>query len=302
MLWTSNSSYKTISWWVKCKWIRNVIAKIPLPCTGEKVFWFCKAHLGFHSHQTVGWGSFPRLAVRCGFHLLWLNSHLMNCEMGRSFLGLVSQPCPMGKEQGLEGKKPSQVSTVPVHPHIILYCTLCITKFFTSVTKWEGLEIQEMDHYHLLFVKLLLQRWHEGLKSPELLVLRTSRSPEASSVTGFPEEEPWTPLQWVKWRGSDGSSCKPSPTMNPGRLQAPRHPIGLEDNEAPCGRLHRWINRIHRGEISTAERNPSWQPQLLTQDSHCPYAGPLCPGILADPDHLVWRLSGLECFFCGVRA
>jgi len=55
--------------------------------------------------------------------------------MGRSFLGLVSQPCHMGKEQGLEGKKASGEYESPVHPHIILYCILCITKLFTISDK-----------------------------------------------------------------------------------------------------------------------------------------------------------------------
>lgn len=32
--WTSNDSYKTIFWWVKCKWIRNMWIKFPLKYTG----------------------------------------------------------------------------------------------------------------------------------------------------------------------------------------------------------------------------------------------------------------------------
>ena len=41
--WTSNGSYKTIFWWVKCKWIRNMWIKFPLKYTGalklgEKMF------------------------------------------------------------------------------------------------------------------------------------------------------------------------------------------------------------------------------------------------------------------------
>lgn len=31
--WTSNSSYKTPFWWVKCKWIRNIRIKFPLKDT-----------------------------------------------------------------------------------------------------------------------------------------------------------------------------------------------------------------------------------------------------------------------------
>ena len=32
--WTSNGSYKTIFWWVKCKWIKNMWIKFPLKYTG----------------------------------------------------------------------------------------------------------------------------------------------------------------------------------------------------------------------------------------------------------------------------
>ena len=140
----------------------------------EKSAQFCKAHLGFHSHQTVGWG------VSTFGRQRWVsfalpNSHLMNCEMGRSFLGLVSQPCPMGKEQELEERSP-QVSTkaqfTPASFYTVHFASQSSSQ---SVTKYRGITDSRNGSLSPFCVKMLLQRWHEGLKSPESSVLSTSR-------------------------------------------------------------------------------------------------------------------------------
>lgn len=140
----------------------------------EKSARFCKAHLGFHSHQTVGWG------VSTFGHQRWVsfalpNSHLMDCEMGR-FLGLVSQPRPMGKEQGLEERSP-QVSMKALFTPTSFYTVHFASQSASqSVTKYRRITNSRNGSLSPFCVKLLLQRWHEGLKSPESSVLSTSRS------------------------------------------------------------------------------------------------------------------------------
>lgn len=84
--------------------------KFPCHAPRGKVLSFAKHILAFIPTRQLG-GGVSTFGGQMWVSFALLNSHLMNCEMGRSFLGLVSQPCPMGKEQGLEGKKPSQVST-----------------------------------------------------------------------------------------------------------------------------------------------------------------------------------------------
>ena len=230
----------------------------------EKSARFCKAHLGFHSHQTVGWGvsTFGRQRW-VSFALL--NSHLMDCEMGRSFLGLVSQPCPMGKEQELEERSP-QVSTkagfTPASFYTLHFASQSSSQ---SVTKYRGITNSRNGSLSPFCEKLLLQRWHEGLKSPEPSVLSTSGAPEASPVTLAPRRRALDPTSGsednVAWwflmqTISHTESCQAFYGV------APMSPIELKTTEAPCGRHCRWINRTNRGELSTAERKSSDSPSF----------------------------------------
>ena len=159
------------------------------------------------------------------------------------------------------------------------------------MTKYRRIRNSTNGSLSPFFVKLLLQRWHEGLKSPESSVLSTSRSSRGSSVTLVPRRRALDPTSgsednvvwWFLMQTiSHTESCQAF------YRAAPIPPIGLKTTEAPCGRFHRWINR---GEISTAERNPLTAPTSLTQDSRCCTRCPLCLVILVDPGS-----PGLETF------
>lgn len=90
----------------------------------------CKAHLGFHFPRMLGRG-FPPWPERW---VSWAlrNSHLIEHKKAEVFLIFpISYLYQIGKEKGLEGRKPSGEYESGSPPQIISYGIFGITKLFT---------------------------------------------------------------------------------------------------------------------------------------------------------------------------
>lgn len=97
--------------------------------------------------------------------------------MGRSFLGLVSQPCPMGKEQEARRKEALTVSTKsPVHPTSFYTVHFASQSSSQSVTKYRRIRNSRNGSLSPFVCEAAAAEMAcEGLKSLNP-VLRTSRS------------------------------------------------------------------------------------------------------------------------------
>ena len=184
----------------------------------EKSARFCKAHLGFHSHQTSWVGSFHIWPSEVGF-ICFAELSPDGLWNGKVFPGFSFSAMSHGEGARARRKEALRWVQKPCSPphHFILY-TLHHKALHNQWQNIEGLEIQQMDHYHLF----LWSCWgRDGMKVWNPLNPLCSApvgAPEDLVWHWFPEEEPWTPLQGQRTTWSDGSSCKPSPTLNPARL------------------------------------------------------------------------------------
>ena len=239
--------------------------------------------------QSTSWLSFPLDNWVGSFHV-WPSEVGFICfaELspdglwnGKVFPGFSFSAMSHGEGARARRKEGLRWVRKPCSPphHFILY-TLHHKALYNQWQNIEGLEIQQMDHYHLFLWSCCCRDGMKVWNPLNPLCSAPVGAPEASSVTLVPRRRALDPTSgsednvvwWFLMQTiSHTESCQAF------YRAAPIPPIGLKTTEAPCGRFHRWINR---GEISTAERNPLTAPTSLTQDGYCCTR---CPPLPSDP-------------------